>query len=76
MILSRLAGFKPGIIDLTLVTGTSPDGDEHPTTQPLHAACPSVPEISPLLTELIDILHIEEMGALTELVHGFPPSCR
>ena len=27
IILSRLAGFKPIIID---VTGTSPDGDEHP----------------------------------------------
>ena len=30
IILSRLAGFKPTIID---VTGTSPDGDEHPTLQ-------------------------------------------
>jgi len=33
MILSRLAGFKPIIIDLT---GTSPDGDEHPRNTKLY----------------------------------------
>ena len=36
MILSRLAGFKPSII---VLTGVSPDGDEHPMSMELEIEC-------------------------------------